>query len=321
MKLDIQLFASAADVYATAQAEALKKQLANLTTNTNAAYQGQISAAEASKQQLLNTLNKQASTVDTTYQTDAQSAYINKMLGGQTLQNQMQRLGLANSGYGVGQVLANENTYGKNLTALQTARDTSMDTINTSKATTESEYAQKIAELQAAQATATNENEKYIAEQTLAAYNQAYSNYLNNLSTQASIADSSGAPFEDNGPVTDTGVPTIKTDFYQGAINQDALTNGVYDSTKVFNTSDANGVKYQPNNVGGSALSNSGLKVKSVYGSTAYGSSGASLAGQKIWKSANGNYFVWDGSINDYIDITNDVKASKKGKVSIKWSN
>lgn len=75
---------------------------------------------------------------------------------------------------------------------------------------------------------------------------------------------------------------------------------------------------YQPNNVNGAKLSKSGYKVSDIFANSAYGSTGISLANQSIWK-ANGKYYVWDGSIDDYIDVTSKVSYSLSHSGPTKW--
>lgn len=105
---------------------------------------------------------------------------------------------------------------------------------------------------------------------------------------------------------------TVVANPYTGKVNPDAQYG-------VFEWSDNPGTGYQPNNVGGDKLSKANLKVKEVYGDNqAYGSSGISLSNQSIW-TTNGKYYVWDGSINNYIDITSDVNSYKKNGVCPRW--
>ncbi len=76
---------------------------------------------------------------------------------------------------------------------------------------------------------------------------------------------------------------------------------------------------YQPDNVSGSKLSNSGLKVSNVFANSATGSTGISLSNQSIW-TANGRYYIWDGSQDDYIDVTSQVNYVKNGGYGpMKW--
>ena len=128
---------------------------------------------------------------------------------------------------------------------------------------------------------------------------------------QARASYGSGGYSLSDGASLSSGGTTISTNYYQGNINPDTQY-GTFPNVK-----DKNGVRYQPDNIGGAKLSNSKLKVGEVFGN-AYGASGASLDGQSIWTTGNG-YYVWDGSINDYIDVTSAVSAYIKNGVSSFW--
>lgn len=97
-----------------------------------------------------------------------------------------------------------------------------------------------------------------------------------------------------------TGTKGIQTPYYSGSINPD-VKNGT------FNSKDVNGIKYQPDNVGGSKLKSSGKKVFQVLGKGSVGSTGVNVDNQKVW-TTNGKYYVWDGSQNKYIDVSNLIK-------------
>lgn len=89
-----------------------------------------------------------------------------------------------------------------------------------------------------------------------------------------------------------TETTSIQTPYYSGPINPDA-----YNGT--FNTKDVNGVKYQPNNIGGTKLSYSGKKVSQIAGEGFKNSSGVDVSNQKVWKIGK-QYYIWNGSINSY---------------------
>ena len=101
-----------------------------------------------------------------------------------------------------------------------------------------------------------------------------------------------------------TGGTNISTEHYQGVINPDT-EYGTFPNIK-----DENGVRYQPNNVDGNKLSNSGLKMQDVY-EVATGAGGADLSNQSIW-TTNGKYYYWDGSLNQYVDITNEIPVTSE---------
>lgn len=67
---------------------------------------------------------------------------------------------------------------------------------------------------------------------------------------------------------------------------------------------------YQPNNINGNKLSSSGKTVGQLYPNQK-GTTGVDMTGQKIWTSS-GRYYMWDGSIDSYIDITADYKKKFK---------
>ena len=120
---------------------------------------------------------------------------------------------------------------------------------------------------------------------------------------------SGGYSLSDGGSLSSNS--TITTDHYSGSINPDTQY-GTFPNVK-----DKNGVRYQPDNVGGEKLSNAKLKVKDVF-IDAVGSGGADLSNQSIWTTGN-KYYVWDGSINDYIDVTNRVNILKSSGLKGRW--
>lgn len=96
-----------------------------------------------------------------------------------------------------------------------------------------------------------------------------------------------------------------------------SLTNG--NDSSLTNKSDyyfSNG--YQPRYVNNTKLASSGYKVSDVFGNSAVSSKGTNLGNQQIWK-ANGKYYVWDGPIKDYVDVTKQVKNSIKKNINYKW--
>lgn len=135
----------------------------------------------------------------------------------------------------------------------------------------------------------------------------------NAAKSSGSSSGSSGGYSLNNSSLSSGNNSTISTNYYNGSINPDAQY-GTFPNVK-----DKNGVRYQPDNVGGSKLSNSGYKVGDIFGQ-AVGSTGADLSNQSIWQT-NGKYYVWDGSINDYIDVTSDVKKSIKTGTNILWGS
>lgn len=108
----------------------------------------------------------------------------------------------------------------------------------------------------------------------------------------------------------------IKTNYYSGDINPDCQYG-------TMSVKDKNGTRYQPDNVGGNKLSQAktskgkGLKVSDIF-YDAHGSSGADLSNQKIYQ-AGSSYYVWDGSVNSYIDVTSQTNESINRGVCLRW--
>ena len=134
-----------------------------------------------------------------------------------------------------------------------------------------------------------------------------------NAQNWASISrnNSGGYSLTDGNGGTAANGRTIAANPYTGTVHPDAQYG-------VFEWGDNPGTGYQPNNVGGKELSKSGLTVKNVF-NNAYGSSGIDLSNQNIWKTSNGKYYVWDGSRNDYIDVTSQVNTSLKTNTTSRW--
>lgn len=63
---------------------------------------------------------------------------------------------------------------------------------------------------------------------------------------------------------------------------------------------------YQPNNINGNKLTSTKKTVGQVMPGQK-GTTGVDMTGQKIW-TVSGRYYMWDGSIDSYIDITAQYK-------------
>lgn len=118
-----------------------------------------------------------------------------------------------------------------------------------------------------------------------------------------SSTSSQNINLQDGNIVSDTN---IHTNYYNGAINPDTRYG-------TFGTKDKNGVEYQPDNVGGSKLKSSGKTVKDYFGAGVItGATGANIDNQRVW-TTNGRLYVWDGSQNLYVDITDEIPSTKAG--------
>jgi len=159
---------TAADIIASAKAEAEAARqsaiasLSGLGTDLTNAYNTQQAATTAQYQNQLNQLQ-------TAYQSNAKQAYGNYMENKQNLANQLNRLGLANTGYGVSQGLLAQSGYSKNLAGLQSAYQTNQANVGVAEQ-------QALADLYNTYAKNKLGLDQYIYEAGRSAYDTAYKN-------------------------------------------------------------------------------------------------------------------------------------------------
>lgn len=159
---------TAADIIASAKAEAeAAKQsaiasLSGLGTDITNAYNTQQQATTANYQNQLTELQN-------AYNANAKSAYGNYMSDKQQLNNQLVRLGLQNTGYGVSQGLLSAAAYSKNLAGLQNAYQTNRGKLGIAEQ-------QALADLYSNYAKNKLNIDQYIYEAGRSAYDKAYAN-------------------------------------------------------------------------------------------------------------------------------------------------
>lgn len=294
---------TAADIIASAKAEAeaakqsAMSSLSGMTTDLTNAYNQQQAATSASYQNTLNQLQQ-------AYQRDAKAAYGNYMTEQQNLTNQLNRLGLQNSGYGVSQGLLAGSAYSKNLAGLQTA-------LSTNTANTNVQQQQALADLYSTYAKNKMSADQFAYEAAQKAYDTMYSNvyqakqdeianalqqqYYNYLMSQGSGGGGYGGGGRSYGGGSGGGgsnLPLgdnyeVNTPYYQGNLNPDAK-NGTF----------SNG--YQPNNINGKKLSKTG---DTITFNTQTLSGQNNTVTQNIWKTSDGTKYYWDGRYNQYFKV------------------
>lgn len=75
---------------------------------------------------------------------------------------------------------------------------------------------------------------------------------------------------------------------------------------------------YQPRYVNDQKLEASGLKVYNVFNEGTSSKNASTFGKQNIW-TAGGKYYIWDGNIKDYVDVTSKVKTSQEKRVNFEW--
>lgn len=165
--------------------EYAKSQTSGVSNETSALLAQYEKAAEAQKQALINqktlaenNINSQRDTINEDYTSQARQAYINKMLGGQELKQQLSQAGLGTNGI-VSSAYSNlENSYGNNLATLQKSRNDSIRDLDKQLNDTQLEYAIKENELLSEIEEARLELQKYGNELAYSRYQDALNNYL-----------------------------------------------------------------------------------------------------------------------------------------------
>lgn len=173
---------TASDIQAQAAVDAwLKSQsVKDMQQAIDDAYNAGVGQATASNQQILNQLNATADAYNRQYETDARSAYLNKMQGDTLVNTELARLGLDDSGFGVSQKLANQGIYSQNLNALKSALSTNLAGVDLAKANQEAAFQGELSKLLQNKASSQYDYDKYIAEMSEKIRQQEISNFLQN---------------------------------------------------------------------------------------------------------------------------------------------
>ncbi|MBQ4030481.1 MAG: LysM peptidoglycan-binding domain-containing protein [Bacilli bacterium] len=139
----------------------------------------QRNALQQSKDLAAQQINAQRDDVMNAYNDNARQAYINKMLGQKSVEQQLSQARLNTSGL-VGSAYANvENAYGNNLANLQRSRDDSINNINKQLNESNMQYAIQESKLLGDIENAKLELQKYGNELAYKKYQDALSNYMN----------------------------------------------------------------------------------------------------------------------------------------------
>lgn len=280
-----------------------------IINSINQQRDAELKGLENNNLQAINQLNQNKETVNKTALDNARAANVNRLLALKDNKNAMSRAGLSSQGVVGSQVNSINNNYGSNLNSILKDKATGLRDIenqinntnlqyDTNKSNLAAQYASTLASQQA--------NINNAATQLgLQAYNdyisqqQAYANYeaqrqederQNALAWAQLNASNNSRNFSDTG-----NNYAVDTQYYQGGLNPDTQYG-------TFGTVDKNGIKYQPDNIGGVKLKSSGKTAGQMFGKNAVNSSGVNIANQKVWRIDN-KYYIWNGSKNQYEQV------------------
>ena len=314
--------------YAKAQTANSANDTAQLLAQYEKIAEQQKAALQQSKDLAAQQINAQRDDVLNAYNDNARQAYINKMLGQKSVEQQLSQARLNTSGL-LGSAYANvENAYGNNLASLQRSRDDSINNINKQLNESNMQYAIQESKLLGDIENAKLELQKYGNELAYKKYQDALSNYMNfanydytkyiddrdfnyqkerdavkdsqwqkeyDLSTQSlaksSSSKSSGGYSGNNQTLKNIGndTPEVQTPYYQGSLNSDANKYGTF----------SNG--YQPKGISGYG------EVKKTGDTITFDTQTldgqANTVKQNIWQTSDGTKWVWEGRENRYKKI------------------
>ena len=171
-------FSTAATSAAKKGTEELRKQMLDIL-NTNYANQQEVAKNETNA--LLNQLTNQANQYQATYQKDAEQNYINKMLNRGAVEDQLKRLGLYNSGYGVSQLGAVDANAATNLALLKEALGDKLSNIDLQRNEAQTNLANTLLGLESNYNEQQLKNEQYLTN----LYNSLYADEYNRLFNEA----------------------------------------------------------------------------------------------------------------------------------------
>lgn len=164
--------------YASEQADIFKQSLQYLVEQQN---QQKILDEQALNQRytdLVNQVNQKRLPIEQQYSQDAQGVYVNKMLGGEQIRQNLSRMGLNSSGFGLTQQALNETAYGQNLSNLMMNRNNQLTGLENQIANLQGQQQADMLGLQSTYAGRLGDLNKYIGESVDKKYQQEYNNYI-----------------------------------------------------------------------------------------------------------------------------------------------
>lgn len=136
---------------------------------------------------LVNQINQQREPLTTQYGQNAEAAYVNKMMSAQSVNENLNRLGLNATGFGVGQRLQTETDYGQRLGDLTGAYNQNIRTLENQITNTRGEEITALNALDTTYSGKLADINKYITESTQDYYKQTFADLLNSRKYQEEL--------------------------------------------------------------------------------------------------------------------------------------
>lgn len=294
----------------------------------------QRNALQQSKDLAAQQINAQRDDVMNAYNDNARQAYINKMLGQKSVEQQLSQARLNTSGL-VGSAYANvENAYGNNLANLQRSRDDSINNINKQLNESNMQYAIQESKLLGDIENAKLELQKYGNELAYKKYQDALSNYMNfanydytkaiddrdfnyqkerdavkdsqwqkeyDLSLQSLANSKSSRSSGGSGSGNNQTIKYVDDNKPQGENAEVQTPYYVGNLNSDVNKYGAFSNGYQPKGISGYGEVKKSGDTITFDTQTLNGQ--ANTVKQNIWQTSDGSKWYWDGRYNKYIKI------------------
>ena len=282
---------------ATADADAFRNSLQYLIDEQNKQNQLTKQLAETNYQNTLNQINQSRLPIEQQYQENARQAYANKMLAGRQMGEELTRLGLDTTGFGMTQRTSIENQYSSNLNSLATDRDAGLRELDLKALDLKGDYDKAMLQADIDYSQRMTDLNKYINQQVEAKYQDAYDRFYDDYK-------------------------------YQQQLKQQAIENQMnWASINAKSSSGRSGGSTFGGGSGTSSnasenidLSDTGHSVGTVF------SKGLNLTDpitgrvdtsgitneQHILKGADGRYYIYDKNSQNFLDITDEYQNWNK---------
>lgn len=265
--------------------------------------QAAIADLDKQKNQSLSDLNAEEATIKPTYYKKKDTANVQNQVAAKNFHEYLANSGRSNSGIGAQYEMSRQNSLQRSLNDLNTQEAADLADIARRRTDVNNAYNSGLtsanAQIEANYITnLLNERQKaWERQQAEKEFNESVRQFNASLAASRSSRSSSGRSSSSSNKKYEVNTP-----YYQGDLNSDAKYG-------TFSTKDAYGVSYQPNNIGKDKngnvkyLKSSGKTVAEMYGAgSLVGATGANLDNQTVWKYGK-NYYIWDGSQNQYIKM------------------
>lgn len=273
---------------------------------------------EAAKNSTLTTIQQEQNTLMPTYEKKRQDANVQSQLGARNFAEFFARRGQTNAGISRQAEASRMNTLGNTINDINTQENQSLQNFSNQRMNAETNYQNNLADAYGNIGLDLQKNlyDEKVRQDELRAKNAEPKNYSNTTIPYQSVLNAipSGNKMVFN--LADGSKLTLDKGInpFTGTINKDLYTKDDVTGKLVYDPSNAFSGGYQPNNY--TVETNATTKSNKTAGQNYKVSKTGAVVGyngqnQNVWKAGDsGEYVVWDGTQNKYIQLTKSEKKS-----------